>query len=118
MNGKQKRISMIKLKGLKKKLLRLEASMQKDAKKLAKLRRKVETALSAEPAPAKVQASVRVEEASKPAKPNAPPAKKKRALTPAGREKLSALMKARWAAKRARAANNAAPAGELRRVEA
>jgi hypothetical protein len=35
---------MIKLKGLKKKLLRLEASLQKDARKLAKLKRKVETA--------------------------------------------------------------------------
>jgi hypothetical protein len=39
---------MIKLKSLNKKLLKLEASLQKDAKKLAKLKRKVETALRAE----------------------------------------------------------------------
>ena len=109
---------MIKLKSLNKKLLRLEASLQKDAKKLAKLKRKVETALraeSAEPAPAKVKPAARVEEASKPAKPAALPAKKKkRELTPAGRAKLSALMKARWAAKRA----GTAPAGEPQRAEA
>ena len=80
--------------------------MQKDARKLAKLRRKVETALREESAPAKVISPARIEEASKPAKPAAPPAKKKRALTPAGRAKLSALMKARWAAKRAGAASD------------
>jgi hypothetical protein len=39
---------LIKLKSLNKKLLKLEASLQKDAKKLAKLKRKVETALGAE----------------------------------------------------------------------
>ena len=95
---------MIKLKSLNKKLRRLEASLQKDAKKLAKLRRKVETALRAEPAPAKVQALVRVEKASKPARKAAPPAKKKNRLSPAARDKLSAMMKARWAARKAQAA--------------
>jgi hypothetical protein len=106
---------MIKLKGLRKKLLRLEASMQKDARKLAKLTRKVETALRAESAQARVISPARVEKASKPAKPAAPPVKKKkRELTPAGRAKLSALMKARWAAKRA----GTAPAGEPQRLEA
>lgn len=103
---------MIKLKSLNKKLLRLEASVQKDARKLAKLRRKVEAALRAESAPANVRPPARVEEASKPAKPAPPPAKKKRALTPAGRAKLSALMKARWAAKRA----GTAPAGAPQRA--
>ena len=92
---------MIKLKSLNKKLRKLEASLQKDAKKLAKLKRRVETAL-------------RAESAFKPATPAAPPAKKKRALTPEGREKLSALMKARWAAKRA----GTAPAGEPQRAVA
>jgi hypothetical protein len=105
---------MFKLKSLNKKLLRLEASLQKDAKKLARLKRKVETALRAESAPAKAKSPARVEEASKPAKSAAPPAKKKRALTPAGRAKLSALMKARWAVKRA----GTAPAGEPQRAEA
>jgi hypothetical protein len=99
-------ILMTKLKSLNKKLRRLEASLQKDAKKLAKLQRKVEEALRAEPAPAKTP--IRVEKAPQPAMPAAPPAKKKRALTAAGREKLSAMMKARWAAKRAAAAGSAA----------
>lgn len=113
---------MTKLKSLNKKLRRLEASLQKDAKKLAKLQRKVEAALRAESVPARVEAPVRAAEAAKPArparparpaKPARPPAKKKRALTPAGREKLSAMMKARWAAKRA----GAAPAGEPQHAE-
>jgi len=104
---------MTKLKSLSKKLRRLEASLQKDAKKLDKLQRKVEAALRAESAPAGVKATVRVEEASKPVRPAAPPAKKKRELTPAGREKLSAMMKARWAAKRA----GMAPAGEPQRAD-
>jgi hypothetical protein len=104
---------MIKLKSINKKLRRLEASLQKDAKKLAKLQRKVEAALSAESAKAKVISVARVAEASRPAKPAAPPAKKKRALTPAGREKLSAMMKARWAAKKAARA----PASEQQHTE-
>jgi hypothetical protein len=104
---------MIKLKSLNKKLLRLEASVQKDARKLAKLKRKLEAALRAESAQVKVRPPARVEEAPKPAKPAAPPAKKKRELTPAGRAKLSALMKARWAAKRA----GPALAGAPRRAE-
>ena len=106
---------MTKLKSLSKKLRRLEASLQKDAKKLAKLQRKVEAALRVESAAAKVTALVRVEEASKPAKSVAPPAtKKKHRLTPAGREKLSAMMKARWAAKKA----GTAPVGEPPHAEA
>ena len=105
---------MIKLKGLKKKLLRLEASLQKDARKLAKLKRKVETALRVESVPAKVKPPARIEGAFTPAKPAAPRVKRKRELTPAGRAKLSALMKARWAAKRA----GTAFAGEPQRAVA
>ena len=105
---------MIKLKSLNKKLLRLEASLQKDARKLAKLRRRVEAALRAESAPAEVESPVRVEEASKTGT-STPVTKKKRSgLTPAGRDKLSALMKARWAAKRA----GTVPDSEPRRAEA
>lgn len=90
---------MSKLKSLKKKLSRLEASMQKSARKLEKLQRKVEIALRAESIHAK---SVNgVGKRPEPVKPVVLPAKKKRALTSAGRAKLSALMKARWAAKRA-----------------
>lgn len=105
---------MIKLKGLNKKLLRLEASVQKDARKLAKLKRKVETALRAESAQAEVKSPARVEEVSKTARTSTPVVKKRSRLTPAGRDKLSALMKARWAAKRA----GTAPTGELQRAEA
>jgi hypothetical protein len=108
---------MTKLKNLNKKLRRLEASLRKDAKKLAKLQRKVEAALRAEAAPARVKVPVRVENASQPARPAASPAKKERALTPAGREKLSAMMKARWAAKRAGAASSAASVGQPQNAE-
>jgi len=109
---------MIKLKSLNKKLRRLQASLQKDAKKLAKLQRKVEAALRAESAPARVSAPGRVDEASRPARPATPPAKKKRQLTPAGREKLSAMMKARWAAKRADGASGAAAVGQSQNADA
>jgi|ERR1022692_4811639 hypothetical protein len=105
---------MIKLKNLSKKLLRLEASLQKDARKLAKLKRKVETALRAESAPAKVKSPVQVEEASKAARTPTPVVKRRSGLTSAGRDKLSALMKARWAAKRA----GTASAGEPQHAEA
>jgi hypothetical protein len=108
---------MIKLKSLNKKLLKLEVSLQKNAKKLAKLKRKVETALRVESARPKVTPPPQVEETSKPAKfakAAKPPARRKRELTPAGREKLSALMKARWAAKRA----GTASADEPLRAEA
>jgi hypothetical protein len=104
---------MIKLKGLKKKLLRLEASMQKDARRLAKLKRKIETALRVEPAKAKVESPVRTEGKAETASKAAPPAKKKNRLSPAARAKLSAMMKARWAAKKA----NAGPAREPQRLE-
>jgi hypothetical protein len=108
---------MTKLKSLNRKLRRLEASLQKDAKKLAKLQRKVEAALRAESAPVRAKTPIRVEKASQAARPAAPPAKKKRALTPAGREKLSAMMKARWAAKRAGAASSAAAVEQPQNAE-
>ena len=109
---------MIKLKSLKKKLLKLESSLQKDAKKLAKLKRKVETALRAESTQAKLSPVARAGEPPKSVRPATRPASKKRALTPEGRAKLSALMKARWDAKRAHVASNGTPAGELERVGA
>jgi hypothetical protein len=110
--AKEEDRSMIKLKSLRKKLLRLEASIQKDAKKLTKLRRKVETALRAESVQTKVKSPARVEEPFGTARISVPVVKRRSGLTPAGRDKLSALMKARWASKRARAASNAAPVGE------
>ncbi len=86
---------MIKLKSLKKKLVRLEARMAKNARKLEKLQRQVQIALRAE------SRSKPVNGAAKRPESIVLPAKKKRELTPAGRAKLSALMKARWEAKRA-----------------
>lgn len=107
---------MIKLKGLKKKILRLEASMQKDGRKLAKLKRKVESALRAG-ATAGASSRARADGATKSASPAMPAGKKKRNLTPEGREKLSALMKARWEVKRAAAAHSAAPVGGMPAAE-
>ena len=99
---------MIKLKGIKKKLLRLEASMQKDAKKLAKLKRKVEAAMKTESGAAQPKSLTRAGEIPKTVN-TAPKTKKVNRLTPAGRDRLSAIMKARWAARRAAAANGLAP---------
>ena len=83
---------MIKLKSLNKKLLRLEASLQKNARKLTKLKRKVETALRAESEAAKVRPPLLVEEASKTARIFVPVVKRRSGLTPAGRDKLSARL--------------------------
>jgi hypothetical protein len=90
---------MIKLKNLNRKLRRLEASLQKDAKKLSKLKRKVEAALKADFTKGEVRSPGRANKAPRTAK--TPMAKKRRRLTPAGRERLSAAMKARWAARKA-----------------
>jgi hypothetical protein len=103
---------MIKLKSLKKKLLRLEARLQKDARKLSKLQSKVDAALRTQSTQTK--SPIRIRNGSEPARLALPAAKKKRQLTPAGRAKLSAMMKARWAAKRA----GTVPFVEPQRVEA
>jgi hypothetical protein len=78
------------MKKLKKKILQLEARIQKDTKKLAKLKAKLKPAIKS-----KSKQVVPVKAAKTPS-----PAKK-RTLTPEGRAKLSALMKARWDAKKA-----------------
>jgi hypothetical protein len=107
---------MNKLKTLKKKIRRLEARQQKGAKKLAKLKQKLGAAA------AKTKSKASPEKAAKKkqptalkaqAKPTAPPkvggvakkAKRKVNLTPERRAQLAAAMRARWAAKRAAAAN-------------
>ncbi len=99
----------MKLKSLKKKLLRLEASLNKDSKKLAKLQKKVDLALRAEAAQPK---SPVPNGTLRPIRPSSPPEKKKRNLTPEGRAKLAALMKARWDAKRASTATASETAPE------
>jgi hypothetical protein len=86
---------MITLKSLSRKLEKLEASMQKDAKRLSKLIRKVKRAAASENMPRSNKPK------TKPAKKSVSSANQKRKLSPEAREKLSALMHERWAAKRA-----------------
>jgi len=88
---------MITLKSLGRKLEKLEASMQKDARRLSKLIRKVKRAAASETMPNKARIRVK----GKPATTSVRSAKQKRKLSPEARAKLSALMHERWAAKRA-----------------
>jgi hypothetical protein len=90
---------MITLKSLGRKLEKLEASMQKDARRLSKLIRKVKRAAASETMPRPNKAGIRGK--TKPATTPVSSAKQKRKLSPEGRAKLSALMHERWAAKRA-----------------
>ncbi len=92
---------MITLKSLGRKLEKLEASMQKDARRLSKLIRKVRRAAASETMPPPNKARTRVK--TKPAATSVPSAKQKRKVSPEARAKLSALMHERWAAKRATA---------------
>jgi hypothetical protein len=93
---------MITLKSLGRKLEKLEASMQKDARRLSKLIRKVKRAAASETMPRPNKAGIRGK--TKPATtPVSSSTKQKRKLSPEARAKLSALMHERWAAKRARA---------------
>jgi hypothetical protein len=106
---------MIKLKNLSRKLRRLEASLKKDGKKLSKLKRKVEAALKADSTKVEVTSPAPAQKVSKTARAMAP--KKRSGLTAAGRERLSAAMKARWAAKKAGAVTNAGFREELHPTE-
>jgi hypothetical protein len=92
----------MKLKNLTKKIRRLEARLLKDAKKLAKLKRKrgAATTTRAKTKP-RGQSVAAVQEPS-----GAKKVRRKLNLTPERRAKLAAAMKARWAAKRAAAATN------------
>ena len=119
----------MRIKRLTKKIQRLEARLQKGAKKLASLKQKLKTAEAARLAKTKRKRAARARKALIPvrvaalqksqrrltAKTAAKPAgvserisikevKKKRQITPERRAQLSAAMKARWAAKRAAAA--------------
>jgi hypothetical protein len=116
----------MKPKNLSKKIRRLEARLQKGAKKLAKLKQKLEAVTKAGVAKKKRKSAARAAETRKRANTsgrtekkkrrltptqtrlraaNRPSAerngKKKRNLTPERRAQLAAAMKARWAAKRA-----------------
>jgi hypothetical protein len=83
---------MAKLKDLKKKITKLEASIQKDTKKLAKLKQKAEEKASK----ARLAAAEQKTQAAK----TTPAPKKQGTITPEGRARLSALMKAKWAEKK------------------
>jgi hypothetical protein len=89
---------MITLKSLGRKLAKLEASMQKDARRLSKLIRKVKRAAASETMP---RPNKGIRGKTKPATTPVSSAKQKRKLSPEARAKLSALMHERWAAKRA-----------------
>ena len=91
---------MITLKSLGRKLEKLEASMQKDARRLSKLIRKVKRAAASETMPRPNKAGIRGK--TKPLTESGRSAKQKRKqLSPEARAKLSALMRERWVAKRA-----------------
>ncbi len=91
----------MKPKNLSKKIRRLEARLQKGAKKLAKLKQKLEAAATAGAAKQKRKSAVRADKASAAKK-----VKRKLNLTPERRAELAAAMKARWVAKRAAADAN------------
>jgi hypothetical protein len=95
----------MKPKALRKKIRRLEARQQKDARKLAKLKQKLEAAKAEKKSAAYAGG---IGEAAKPAaekkRRRAKKAKRKLNLSPERRAQLAAAMKARWAAKRAAAA--------------
>jgi hypothetical protein len=108
----------MKPKNLNKKIRRLEFRLQKGAKKLAKLKQKLEAAAAAGAAKKKTKSAGRAGEVRKMVKTSGRAEKKTAAvkrpstvkkvkrklnLTPERRAQLAAAMKARWAAKRAAA---------------
>jgi hypothetical protein len=108
----------MKPKNLSKKIRRLEVRLQKGAKKLAKLKQKLEAAAAASAAKKKRKSADRAGEVRKKVKSSGRAEKKTAAvkrpstvknvkrklnLTPERRAQLAAAMKARWAAKRAAA---------------
>jgi hypothetical protein len=108
----------MKPKNLSKKIRRLEVRLQKGAKKLAKLKQKLEAAAAASAAKKKTKSAIRAGEVRKKVKSSGRAEKKTAAvkrpstvkkvkrklnLTPERRAQLAAAMKARWAAKRAAA---------------
>ena len=91
----------MKAKNLKKRIRRLEARLQKGAKKLARLKQKLEAPIQKKKQPLVL-------------KPQVKPAvvKRKLNLSPERRAQLAETMRARWAAKRAAAASaQSSPSG-------
>jgi len=101
----------MKMRGLRKKIRRLERRLREGPQKLAELKRSLEVAEAVETLKAARKsfasdAAARIAEARKPA---ARKAKRKLNLSPERRAQLAAAMKARWAAKRAAEANAVEP---------
>ena len=101
----------MEIKGLRKKIRRLEKRLQQGPQKLANLKRRLEAAeavkaLSAARKSAARAAAALIAEARKP---TVKKVKRKLNLSPERRAQLSAAMKARWAAKRAAEANAVEP---------
>jgi len=97
----------MKIKGLRRKIRRLEKRLREGSQKLAELKRRLEAAeavkaLSAARKSAARAAAALIAEARKP---TVKKVKRKLNLSPERRAQLSAAMKARWAAKRATEAN-------------
>ena len=97
----------MKIKGLRKKIRRLEKRLREGPQKLTELKRRLEAAeaakaLSAARNSAARAAAALIAEAKKPA---ARKAKRKLNLSPERRAQLASAMKARWAAKKVAEAN-------------
>ena len=100
----------MKIKGLRKKIRRLEKRLQEGPQKLANLKRRLEAEEAAKALSAGRKSAARVAAALiAKTKPAAKKPKRKLNLSPERRAQLSAAMKARWAAKRAAAANAVEP---------
>jgi hypothetical protein len=97
----------MKIKGLKKKIRRLEKRLREGPQKLAELKRSLEAAEAIKALSATRKSAVRAAAAliAEARKPGAKKAKRKLNLSPKRRAQLSAAMKARWAAKRTAEAN-------------
>jgi chromosome segregation ATPase len=101
----------MKLKNIRKKIERLEARMQKDSRRITKLKRKLNALKAAKAQERQKKAATRAvarQTASAPIpvegkQPEIKVVKRKLNLTPERRAALAAAMKARWAAKRAAA---------------
>jgi hypothetical protein len=118
----------MKLKNLKKKVRRLETRLREGPKKLARLKRKLDAMMAVKARKAQkkaathaaarrtVKSSKPVAKKAKPATAKSPtpakPVKRKLNISPERRAQLSAVMKARWAARKADLAANSQRASQ------
>lgn len=98
----------MKSKTLRKKIRRLETRIDKDTRKLARFKRRQAEAGAGGPKKTKKRAKKTSAPRSTSSRAQKPK-KKKRSMSPEARAKLAALMKERWAARRAASAEAAGP---------